>query len=85
MEKDEPFYFRAGKLYRLIKLAKDSDKWTPIYKDRTASSVVGKYYEGGIFLFTGNVWVHRIQIIHEECTGWISTHFTMQAEEIKED
>jgi hypothetical protein len=82
MEKDEPFYFRAGSLYRIS--FENSFGWTPIYKDRSARQVIGRLYKGGICLYTGSTWCSSIQIIYEDCIGWIATHSKMTVEEIKE-
>lgn len=85
MEEDEPFYFRAGKLYRINKFSyANHQNWTPIYKHNDGRQVIGKMHQGGLFLFTGNVWIKNIQIIYEECIGWISIDYTTKAEEVRE-
>lgn len=83
MEEDERFYFRAGKLYRINKFS-SNHQWTPIYKHNDGRQVIGRLHQGGLFLFTGNVWIKNMQIIYEECIGWISIDYTTKAEEIRE-
>jgi hypothetical protein len=82
MEKDEPFYFRAGRLYRIS--FENSSGWAPIYKDRSARQCIGRFHKGGICLYTGSTWSGSIQIIYEDCIGWIITHSKMTVEEVKE-
>jgi len=77
MEKDEPFYFRAGRLYRIS--FENSSGWAPIYKDRSARQCIGRFHKGGICLYTGSTW------IYEDCIGWIITHSKMTVEEVKEN
>jgi hypothetical protein len=83
MEKDEPFYFRAGRLYRIS--FENSSGWAPIYKDRSARQCIGRFHKGGICLYTGSTWSGSIQIIYEDYIGWIITHSKMTVEEIKEN
>lgn len=82
MEDAEPFYFYPGRLYRIS--FGNSHGWMPIYKTRKASEVIGRFYEGGICLYTGSTWCSYIQVIYEESIGWVKIHPTMIVEELKE-